>query len=313
MTKQTFTYLSADQKTPIHAVIWAPETQPAAILQIAHGMVEFIDRYDAFAAYLTAQGFLVAGNDHLGHGASVTGEEHWGYFAEVGGADCVLEDMRQLTLLAKTRCPGVPFFLLGHSMGSFFTRKYLCLYGKELNGAIICGTGWQPAAALATGSFLTRLLAVFRGWHYRSKFIDKLAFGGMNKPFEPAATPKDWLTRDARVVQAYLQDARNGFIFTLNACHGLFSTIAYVQNPRHLAHMPKALPVLFIAGQADPVGNMGKGVEKVAATFTQAGMQQVKTILYPEYRHEILNELGKEVVYKDVAEWIRSVIASQDG
>lgn len=302
--KKTFQFLSSDRKTLVHAIMWTPEAQPIGILQIAHGMVEFIDRYDDFAEYLAGRGYVVVGNDHLGHGASVGSKEDWGYFAAENGADCVLEDMHRLTVMTKESYPDVPYFLLGHSMGSFFTRKYLCAFGGEISGAIISGTGWQPPIVLGLGKTLARVLAVFHGWHYRSALIDKMSFGGMNKPFEPAATERDWLTRDEAIVRKYLDDERNNFVFTLNGYFNLFDTISFVQKKKNLAKMPKALPVLFISGGKDPVGNAGEGVARVSSRFIRAGMQNVSTILYPEYRHEILNELGKEFVYNDIIQWI---------
>lgn len=305
MNTQEFSYLSTNKKTPIHAVAWTPDESPTAILQIAHGMAEHIERYENFAEYLTQQGLVVVGNDHLGHGASVLSKEDWGYFEKENGADCVLKDMRQLTLLTKEKYPGIPLFLLGHSMGSFFVRMYLCQYGELLEGAIICGTGQQPNIILSVGKLLTKIFAVFHGWNFRSRFVDNLAFGSMNKPFEPAATSKDWLTRDEQVVKDYLADERDGFVFTLNGYYNLFDIMTYGQNKQNLSKMPKDLPVLFISGANDPVGNMGKGVEKTAEAFRRTGMKRVKVLLYPEFRHEILNELGKEEVYEDVLAWMK--------
>ena len=140
MRKEEFYFDSADGLTKIRAMRYMPEGEVKAILQIAHGMVEFIDRYEGFAEYLTGKGYLVTGNDHLGHGASVNSKEDWGYFSEKDGYKNVLKDMVMLTHLTKKLYPGKPYFLLGHSMGSFFCRLYLIKHGEELDGAIVMGT-----------------------------------------------------------------------------------------------------------------------------------------------------------------------------
>ena len=187
-TKKEFYFPSADGKTQIRAVAHIPEETPEAILQISHGMVEFIDRYDDFAAYLAEKNILVVGNEHLGHGSSVLSKEKYGYFAEKNGKNIVLSDLYQLTAIVKEKYPALPYFLLGHSMGSFFARQYLCTYGSQLNGAIIMGTGRHCLPETTAGKMLTSLIALFKGWEYRSRWIDNLAFGGYNKRFRPQKT-----------------------------------------------------------------------------------------------------------------------------
>ncbi len=304
MNKEEFTFASGDGRTKIHAVRWLPAQKPKAILQISHGMVEFIDRYDGFANFLTKQGLLVTGNDHLGHGASIGSPEDFGFFADGDGAQVVLEDLHRLTRITKEAYPQIPYFLLGHSMGSFFARRYLCCFGQELDGAIIMGTGNQTRLQAGMGMLLTTLLARFHGWRYRSNFIDRMAFGGYNAKFEPARTEKDWLTKDAEIVDAYLADPRCTFLFTLNAYYSLFHMISLLHQKAFLSQIPKNLPVLFLAGAEDPVGNFGKGVKQVAETFRKLGVRQVQCKLYPNDRHEILNELDREAIYEDIACWL---------
>ncbi len=303
--KKVFYYSSRDGKTRIHAVRHMPDKKPVAVLQIAHGMVEFIDRYDGFAEYLSSQGIIVTGNDHLGHGNSVISPQKYGYFAEEEGNWAVLADMRTLTRMTKEEFPGLPYFLLGHSMGSFYVRQYLCQFGEELDGAIIMGTGDQPYALVKSGMALTRMMAVKKGWEYRSTTVDDLAFGGYNKKFEPARTKYDWLTRDEAVVDAYCADERCGFIFTLNAYYNMFLGISRLHDRRFLAKMPRSLPVLFVSGEEDPVGDFGRGVIRVARSFRQLGMEHVTLKLYPGARHEILNELNRKDVYRDICYWIK--------
>lgn len=303
--KRDFTFDSGDGRTKIHAVEWKPETDEIkGVLQIFHGMVEFIERYETFAEYLTEKGFVVTGNDHLGHGTSIVSKEEFGFFAEEQGNRIVLEDAHHLKMLTEEKYPGVPYYILGHSMGSFLLRQYLCLHGDELDGAVIMGTGTQPMAALKLGKELCRLTARIHNWHYRSRLIDIMAFGGYNRHFKPARTGMDWLTKDEAIVDHYLADERCNFRFTVNGYYNLFTSIEEASKESNLQKMPKDLPVLFVAGRDDPVGNFGKGVEKVRKTFEAAGMTDITWIIYENDRHEILNETDRETVFKDLYAWL---------
>lgn len=303
--KKEFTYTSGDGHTKIHAVEWRPETgRPGAILQIFHGMVEYIERYEDFASYLTEKGFLVVGHDHLGHGASVVSKEDWGYFAEKNGNGILLRDARTLHKRMAKKYPELPYYILGHSMGSFLLRQYLCRWGEELSGAIIMGTGSQPLAALRFGQNLCKTVAKVKGWRYRWPFVDNLAFGGYNKHFQPARTYRDWLTKDEKIVDAYVADARCSFLFTLNGYYNLFCSIEDASKPENLQKMPKDLPVLFVSGAEDPVGHFTKGVEQVRKAFQAAGMEDVTWIYYKNDRHEILNETDRSSVYRDLYAWL---------
>lgn len=288
----------------IHGVRWLPEGQPRAVLQITHGMVEYIERYQDFAQWLNERGFLVTGHDHLGHGNSIRTKADYGYFADEDANGTVLADVHRLTQLTKESYPGLPYFLLGHSMGSFYARQYLCQYGEELDGAIIMGTGCQPRMLVRAGKLLTTLVAAVKGWHHRSKLVTNVAFGGYNKRFEPVRTPKDWLTRDEAIVDAYIADERSSFIFTLNAYHAMFSGIDRLYDKNLLDRMPKDLPVFFVAGEEDPVGDFGKGVRQAVQMCRDAGVQRVDLKLYPKDRHEILNELDRQQVYEDLLCWM---------
>lgn len=292
----------------IHGVRWLPEGQPRAVLQITHGMVEYIERYQDFAQWLNERGFLVTGHDHLGHGNSIRTKADYGYFADEDANGTVLADVHRLTQLTKESYPGLPYFLLGHSMGSFYARQYLCQYGEELDGAIIMGTGCQPRMLVRAGKLLTTLVAAVKGWHHRSKLVTNVAFGGYNKRFEPVRTPKDWLTRDEAIVDAYIADERSSFIFTLNAYHAMFSGIDRLYDKNLLDRMPKDLPVFFVAGEEDPVGDFGKGVRQAVQMCRDAGVQRVDLKLYPKDRHEILNELDRQKVYEDLLRWMKELM-----
>ncbi len=306
MKKSTFQFLSADKKTKIHGVKWEPDQgEIQGILQISHGMIEYVERYEEFAAYLTKKGFLVVGNDHLGHGDSVVSQECWGYFAPEKGSDLVVKDLQKLRIHIQRDYPGVPYFMLGHSMGSFLLRKYLSRYGSGLSGAIIMGTGNQPNIAVIFGKAVCKFAALFRGWKYRSKLVDQLAFSGNNKRFQEENTSNSWLTRDKKIVEEYNAQPRCTFQFTLNGYYNLFDTIHFINRHRNIDQIPKELPVFLVSGEDDPVGNYGVGVRQVYGIYKRAGILDIRYKLYPLDRHEILNELDKEVVYRDIYRWMQ--------
>ena len=299
-----FTFLSSDGKTQLHGMLWEPEgVAVRAVLQICHGVAEHIARYDGFARALNEQGIAVAGHDHLGHGGSIRTKADYGYFAEPDGNRAVLADLHAMTVRTKELYPDVPYFLLGHSMGSFYARQYLCEYGRELDGAIIMGTGFQPKALVQFAKTLCRVLAAFHGWQYRSKLVANLSFMGYNKGLE-GRTTHDWLNRDAAEVDKYLADERCTFTFTLNAYYSMFSGILRLHDPAFLARMPKDLSLLFLAGTADPVGDRGKGVLRAIQSLKAAGVQNIRCKLYPGARHELLVETNRQEVFADIAAWL---------
>ena len=305
MRKEEFRFNSTDEKNEIRAMRYIPDQEVKAILQIAHGMVEFIDRYENFASFLCERGYLVTGNDHLGHGESVKTKDDWGYFGE-NGYEHVLEDMYELTKITKKLYPDKPYYLLGHSMGSFFARNYLTQHGDELDGAIIMGTGFEPASKIKGGMMLCRILALFKGWRYRSKFINGMSFGSYNKKFEPVRTRADWLSRDEKLVDWYINEEKCSFVFTLNGFYEMFRCILNLHNKEALGRIPKDLEILFVAGEDDPVGTFGKEVQNSVESLKEVGVKNVKCKLYPNDRHEILNELDKDVVYEDLYRWLET-------
>lgn len=302
--KEEFYYDSSDKTTKIHGVKWIPDGEVKGILQISHGMLEHMDRYNEFAVYLASNVILVAGNDHLGHGYSLTNEENRGYFCQDNGNKTVIEDMHKLRKIIETEFKHKPYFFLGHSMGSFLLRQYITIYNEGLHGAIIMGTGNQPYALLKSGIIITRLIALFKGWRYRSSFVNKLAIGNNNKKFEPARTSVDWLSKDEKRVDDYIRDKRIDFVFTLNAFYNMFKGMESLYNKNNLHNMNKELPVIFLSGAKDPVGNFGKDVKKVYDDFKEMGMKNLDIKIYEDDRHEILNETDRDIVYRDIEKWI---------
>lgn len=297
-------YPSHDGKTTIHACIWEPEGEIKGVVQIIHGMAEYAARYAPFAEFLNAHGYLVCADDHLGHGESVLGEEYLGYFNDKRDTGIIIDDIRSLQLAVRKQTEGKPYFIMGHSMGSFFCRKYISLYGGDFNGAIIMGTGFKSTFTLNTALFTVRMNALFCGWKHRSKLVNSLAFGSYNKKFKPAKTPNDWLTRNSANVERYNADKLCGFVFTNNGFNGLFSIIKQACSHKTIDAVPKNLPVFFVAGADDPVGDYGKGVKKAYKKFKDAGIRDVSVTLYEDARHEILNDDCADKVCADILDFI---------
>lgn len=294
---------SNDGVHKLHVVVWQPDGEPKAVLQLSHGMIEFIERYGGLAQYLNEQDILVIGNDHLGHGHTAGRDEDLGYFCPEHMSETVVKDLHTVTEYAKKEYPGIPYFLLGHSMGSFMARRYLMTYGDELTGAILCGTGEQTSATLFAGKTAAGILGAFKGQRYRSEFIRKTSFKGYNDRFEKR-TENDWLTKDQSIVDWYNGHKFCTFGFTINGYKTLFEVLTYIQKQENYNKIPKNLPVYMIAGEDDLVGNYGEGVKHIYQQYKDSGIKDISIKLYPNDRHEILNELDKETVYADVADWI---------
>lgn len=304
MQKTHFTYPSSDNLTTIHAISWEPDTKPIAVLQIVHGMVEFVDRYDEFAAFMADNGFIVIGNDHLGHGKSVHDSNQYGYFSDKDGKDKVIQDIYTLHTIIKEKYPDIPYFILGHSMGSFLTREYIMEHGDTVDKAIIMGTGHKPTFITKTGMGLCKIMALFKGWYYRSKFIDSLGMGGYNKKFgEPGG--REWISRDSEKIKKDMTLPECNFRFTLNGYYNLFDCLNTITKSKNIQKIPKDLPLFLVAGADDPVGDFGKGVKTVYERFLSLGIKNVTMKLYPDDRHEILNEKDRENVYQDILNFLK--------
>ena len=301
---QRFSFLSTDGKTELAAYRLVPEN-PRLMVQISHGMCEYLLRYRELAAYFAGENILVFGHDHLGHGATAANARDLGFTVHGGGADCLVEDVYTLAQKMKTEYPDLPVVLFGHSMGSFIARAVVERHPDTYCAAVFCGTcgGGMPTGA---GKALAKLLMLFYGEEHRSGLMKKIAFAGYNKTYEKPCDENAWLSRDEAVVKAYNEDPLCGFPFTLRAYHDLFTLIARISRREWAGSLPKELPVLITGGEADPVGAYGKGLREVADALRDAGMSDVTLKLYPEMRHEIHNELEKERVWEDLRAWILS-------
>ncbi len=305
ITEKEYTFTSADHVTPIHVHQWEPDCDLNGIVQLVHGIAEYIERYDEFARFLASKGFLVVGNDHLGHGKSVLREENLGFFAEKDGWMKAVGDMETLRAMTAREHPGVPYFIFGHSMGSFLTRTYLiCHPEAPLAGAILSGTGQNPAPVVYAGLALCKAEEHRHGPRYRSKLINSVAFGAYNKGFEPRRTDFDWLSRDEGNVDRYISDPLCGFLPTVGLFKDMMGGLAFISKKSNLEKMRKDLPVYIMSGDKDPVGGDGQGVAKVYGMFLSSGMRDVLYKFYPEGRHEMLNDVNKAEVMNDIAAWL---------
>lgn len=306
--KTTGEFRSSDDKHMIRYYVYTPVSGDIrAILQISHGMCEYIGRYEEFASFLCENGVLVCGNDHLGHGSAAQESDSLGYFAKKDGWQLLPADVRKLTILMQKRYPGVPYFLLGHSMGSFVARVYLAKYGELLDGAIIMGTsGKNPLASI--GVWFAERTIRRHGDKYRSEFLTRQSTGSYNKRFKTEQDEQSWLTKDEAIRKKYAADPLCSFQFTAAGHRDLFTLLQAVSTEEWAERVPKELPILLASGDMDPVGNYGKGVKEVYERLQKAGVKDVSLKLYKDDRHEILNETDRETVYQDMLDFILSKI-----
>ncbi len=312
VTKEIYSFKSSDDAgTTIHAVKWTPaEGEPRAVLQITHGMVEYIERYEEFAGFLADNGFAVMGHDHIGHGDSVSSSADWGIMHSKNPADTMVEDMFTQYKLIEEQYPSIPHFILGHSMGSYLLRRFLIQKSSEISrcsGAIIMGTGTETAATIGFAKFLVKTMMAFRGPDYRSKFVTGIAFGsGAYKRYDVtgADTTKSWLTKDEQIVRKYYSDPKCTYLFSLNGYTVLFESIGFDIRLENVSKMQKDMPVLVVSGADDPVGNLGAGVKSAYELIKSAGIKDVELKLYEGDRHEILNETDRQTVYADLLKWM---------
>lgn len=288
---------------------WAPEAEVEAlgVIQLIHGSCEHSKRYVNFAEFLTKKGFIVYSCDLRGHGFSVNSKEDLGYFAEKNGWNEIVEDLHEVTEVIKKENPGIKLVVLGHSMGSFLARHYAIRYGNEIDGLIATGTAHNGKLLMKLGKFLAERDIKKNGAKHRNNTLNKLSYDSFSNQFKPIRTKQDWLSRDEKIVDEYIKDELCGFIFSSSAFRDMFEGLLYITDRENIKRMPKELPVLLLSGERDPVGNNGKMVIKAFEEYKAYGLENVQMQLYKDMRHEILNEINKEQVYRDILVWISSI------
>ena len=306
MVKNDFSFHSADGKTAIHAVEWLPEGAPRAVLQVAHGVAEYILRYAPLGAFLAERGIAVVGNDHLGHGRSVAPGAARLYFGPKGSWNTVVDDLYAFRGMEGRKFPGVPYFLLGHSMGSFLVRTYLIRYPGTVDGAVLMGTGQMPPAMVTAGQVVAAAESRKLGEDKTSPVVTRLAFDTYNKIFAPNRTGFDWLSMDQGNVDGYIADPLCGGNASVGLFRELLSGMKFVEDRRNVKKMNMNTPILFVSGSMDPVGECGKGVQRAFRSFQRVGVRDLRMKLYPGARHEILNDVCRDLVERDLLGWMEA-------
>lgn len=302
--REDFTFTSSDGHSTVAAYTFIPDAVSfRGIIQLSHGMCDYVERYISLAEVLTDAGFIFCGNDHLGHGKTAPSPDALGYFGESHGEDLIVEDLHTMTLEMKKRYPDLPLILVGHSMGSFLARMYAIKYGSELSGIVILGTG-GPNPALPAGKLITKVITLFRGKRYRSNFVKKLAFSGYNRKFEKNCRQNAWVTSDELVLDKYDADPLCSFTFTTSAYSALFRMVGRVNCRYWINNYPKELPTLIASGDMDPVGAFGKGPTLVAKWLKDERVQDVELKIYKGFRHELHNERSRDVFFADLLAWL---------
>ena len=303
-------YFVSSTKKQVYAKKWFDENRKdyKAVVQLVHGMEEHIGRYEEFANFLAKNGFLVVGHDHLGHGRTVKKEDERGFFTDENGWFYLAEDIHILQNKMKHEYFNIPYIIMGHSMGSLLTRTYVTLYKDNLDGIIITGTSGQKAGLL-TGKLLAKLLMIFKGKKYKSKMLANLVTGSFNSQFKPNKTPVDWTTSDEKVIEEHLKDTIPHCKFSVSAYYELFRGSMYLNKKKNIEKTPN-VPILIFSGEKDPVGEKGKGVKRVYNMLKKTKKEDVTLKLYPNGRHEMLNEVNRKEVFEFVLNWIEGVINS---
>ncbi|GCD13086.1 alpha/beta hydrolase [Clostridium tagluense] len=286
---------------------WLPDEniQVKGVVQIAHGMAETAARYEGFARALTNEGFIVYANDHRGHGKTSGQISKLGDLGE-DGFNSMVENMHQLNERIKEENHNLPIFLFGHSMGSFLTQRYICLYGGGLKGAIVSGSCGKQGITVDIARLIAKREIKKIGRAGKSNKLDELSFGSYNNSFKPNRTAFDWLSRDKKQVDKYIDDPFCGTVFTAGFFYDFLGGLKSIADPREIENVPKDLPIYIFSGDKDPVGKNGKGVLKLVKTYKEHGMVDLTYKLYKDGRHEMLNEINREEVIADVIKWLNT-------
>ncbi|MCR4940617.1 MAG: alpha/beta hydrolase [Treponemataceae bacterium] len=285
---------------------WIPDGDIKGVVQLSHGMAEFAKRYDRFGTILADQGYVFYAHDHRGHGESVKSTEELGYLADKDGFQRVVLDLRSMIEKAHTDFPGKKVFLFGHSFGSFVSQSFMEQFGREIDGCMLCGSAGPRIPLTAAGSFLAKVIKCFKGGHYRSTFINGMAFGSYTKRITDTKSQFAWISRDYAELKKYEDDPYCGFLCTVEFFADFFSGLTEIGKIKNIKKIPRKLPVYIFSGEEDPVGEYGQSVAKLNDIYKKIGMEDLSFKLYPEARHELLNELNHEEVEKNILDWIKA-------
>jgi alpha-beta hydrolase superfamily lysophospholipase len=299
------TRLARPDGTTLALYTWPSPALPIkAAIQLAHGLVEHTGRYDRLAEALVGAGYAVYGADQRGHGQTSQKPEDDGYFGDLDGWRGLVEDQRLVNAHIARECPGAPRVLFGHSFGSLVAQSYLYTYGDTLSGAVLSGTNSDVARRARALRLVARAERLRLGPHGRSKLLLSLSFGDFNLRFGPNRTQFDWLSRDPAEVDRYIADPRCGFEISTQAWFDIMGGI--IANGRKAAYagVPKQLPIYIFSGERDPVGRNGAGPRSLADAYKRAGVANVTCKLYPDARHELLNEINRDAVTADLIGWL---------
>lgn len=306
MKISNFTF-KGEEDTDIYVYKYEPieKENINGIVQISHGMSEEAGRYKRFANYLTDNGYIVYINDHRGHGKSAENINRIGILAEKDGIHCIVKDLNKLTKIIKTENNGLPIFLFSHSMGSFAAQKYIIDYSEDIDGVILSGTNGLHGIEVDLGFLVAKVISKIQGREKKAYLIDKLAFGGFNKKFKPNKSEFDWLSRDFKEVEKYIENEYCGVVFSNGYFYDLFKLFKEIRNINNLKKINSKLPIYIFAGDKDPVGKFGKGITKLYENYKKVGIENVEFKLYSGGRHEMLNEINKDEVINDTINWIK--------
>lgn len=303
-TTSEFSLASTNGYSKLRVLLCEPDGDARGVVQIAHGIAEHIGRYEPFMRFLAEHGFVAVGNDHLGHGKSVSVSEELGVFAEADGWQLVLDDLAKLRKRMTEAYPGLPYILFGHSMGSFLMRSYAIQHPNDADFLVLCGTGQQTDLLIRSGALVAKAAPGLLGRKTAGKLLNALAFGSYNKRILKPKTPFDWLNRDEAEVAKYIADPLCGFAPSPSMFRDMMGGLRFISEKRNVARMNKETPVLLITGDQDPVGEYGAGVERVYRLLCDAGLHRVFLKKYRGARHELLLEQNHDEVFEDVLRFI---------
>ncbi len=305
MTAFTFT---ASDGAVLATYKWEPTTTPRGVIHVAHGLAEHAGRYGRTAKALNSYGYAVYANDMRGHGQTANSQDELGFLAEADGWNRVVLDVAEMLAAEAREHRGVPLILLGHSLGSYLTQQLIYEHPNLLHAAILSAPNGKPSWLAQAGRVIARAERLRLGNRGRSQLINALTFGKFNEAFAPVATPFDWLSRDASEVKLYFNDARCGFLSTTQLWVDFLDGIKTLAHPAHKRKIGATFPIYLMAGSHDPVCENGNGAATLAREYQEASLMNVTCKLYPEGRHELLNEINRQEVVDDLVTWLAQVL-----